>query len=96
MRSSVSLSVLRRGQDVSALEAVAAEMANTPKAILHVNFKDGSDSHPGRTIVGDLAEVCVPTRPQYSLVNFTRSWLHVHAPLNWNFKSTVSTVGVLR
>jgi hypothetical protein len=46
----------RYTQDVSELEAIAEEMVNAPKPIVHVTFKDGSDSHPGRSMARDQAE----------------------------------------
>ena len=38
------------------LEQIGKDVAAEPKTVPHVTFKDGSDSHPGRTIAADQVD----------------------------------------
>ena len=54
--TTIGLSRLRRqGQRQAAARAQVAieEDENSPRTTAHVNFRDGSDSHPGRTLLSD-------------------------------------------
>ena len=54
--TTIGLSRLRRqGQRQAAARAQVAieEDENAPRTTAHVNFRDGSDSHPGRTLLAD-------------------------------------------
>lgn len=50
----------RLGMDVLVLEQIGKDVAAEPKTVPHVTFKDGSDSHPGRTIAADQVDSAHP------------------------------------